>query len=127
MSYFSISYLNFFKPECQAETTQPDKNDSYLGFLFFVLCQEWACEIFSDHKNCDYAIDIFFSSVLPKVHDDRQYLYFIHSCVARTGNSVSSVSLWLVALAIPKSITFVIGLPSCSVTITLEGLISRWI
>ncbi len=42
-------------------------------------------------------------------------------------NSVFSVSRWCVALAIPKSITLGTGSPSCSVTITFEGLMSRWI
>ncbi len=41
-------------------------------------------------------------------------------------NSVFSVSRALVALAMPKSITFGTGLPSCSVTMTLDGLMSRW-
>ena len=39
---------------------------------------------------------------------------------------VRSVSFCCVALAMPKSITFGTGLPSYSVTKTLDGLISRW-
>ena len=40
--------------------------------------------------------------------------------------SVFSVSRCWVALAMPKSITLGTGLPSCCVTITLVGLMSRW-
>ena len=42
-------------------------------------------------------------------------------------NSVLSVSCWsVVALAMPKSITFGTGTPSCSVTRMFDGLMSRW-
>ena len=41
-------------------------------------------------------------------------------------NSVLSVSCWSVALATPKSITLGTGWPSCSVTSTFDGLMSRW-
>ncbi len=40
--------------------------------------------------------------------------------------SVRVVSSALVALAIPKSITFGTGTPSCSVISTFDGLMSRW-
>ena len=42
-------------------------------------------------------------------------------------NSVFCVSSALVAFAIPKSITFATGTPSCSVTSTFDGFRSRWI
>ena len=45
---------------------------------------------------------------------------------AKPVNSVLSVSCWPVALAMPKSITLATGTPSCSVTRTLDGLMSRW-
>ena len=41
-------------------------------------------------------------------------------------NTVLSVSSCCVALAMPKSITFGTGTPSCSVTRMFEGLMSRW-
>ena len=41
-------------------------------------------------------------------------------------NSVRSVSRWSIALATPKSMTLGTGLPSCSVTSTFDGLMSRW-
>ena len=41
-------------------------------------------------------------------------------------NRVRSVSFCSVALAMPKSITLGTGLPSYSVTITFDGLMSRW-
>jgi len=41
-------------------------------------------------------------------------------------NSVFSVSRWFVAFAMPKSITFGTGLPSCRVTRMFDGLMSRW-
>jgi hypothetical protein len=37
-----------------------------------------------------------------------------------------SVRRVCIALATPKSITFGTGLPSCRVTITFDGLTSRW-
>ena len=40
--------------------------------------------------------------------------------------SVLSVSLPCVALAMPKSMTFTTGLSPCSVTMTFDGLMSRW-
>ena len=40
--------------------------------------------------------------------------------------SVFSVRRVCIALAIPKSMTFTTGRPSCSETITFEGLMSRW-
>ena len=45
---------------------------------------------------------------------------------AKLVNSVLSVSCWPVALAMPKSMTFTTGVPSCSVTSTFDGLRSRW-
>ena len=41
-------------------------------------------------------------------------------------NIVCSTARWSVALAMPKSITFGTGVPSTSVTITFDGLMSRW-
>ena len=40
--------------------------------------------------------------------------------------SVFSVSCWLIALATPKSMILGTGRPSCSVTSTFDGLMSRW-
>ena len=45
---------------------------------------------------------------------------------AKPVNSVLSVSCCPIALATPKSITLTTGVPSCSVTRTLDGLRSRW-
>ena len=45
---------------------------------------------------------------------------------AKFVNSVRSVNCCPVALAMPKSITFGTGTPSCSVTSTLDGFRSRW-
>ena len=41
-------------------------------------------------------------------------------------NRVFSVSLCSVALATPKSMILTTGVPSLSVTITFDGLMSRW-
>ena len=45
---------------------------------------------------------------------------------AKPVNSVLSVRLWPVALAMPKSITLGKGTPSSEVTRTFVGLMSRW-
>jgi len=48
--------------------------------------------------------------------------------LARLGRAkiAAGVRRWLIALATPKSITLGTGTPSCSVTMTFEGLMSRW-